>query len=230
MCRNKYQHENSRTFHFYRLYRYFYYNVAMTYKKEIIAVLDPMCSWCWGFEPVLQALKTKLPVDTKLSLCLGGLRSANDEVWNDRFKAYLQEHWEHVQEHTGQKFNTDLFTKENFDYNTEPSCRAVISFDHLNSLNTFDFMYALQKAFYLESKDITQTDVLAKIAQENGVNRDEFIRVFSSDKMKEATLADKYKARSMGASSFPSLVFIDEEGHLYVLKGYRSLEEISKHL
>ena len=202
----------------------------MNYKKEIIAVLDPMCSWCWGFEPVLQELRENLPQDTRLSLCMGGLRSSGDEAWTAEFKAYLAEHWEHVFSQTGQLFNKALFQKESFDYNTEPACRALVTVRHLDEDKVLTFMNALQKAFYQDGRDITQTDILCDIALETGLDKEIFTELFLSQKMKNATEADKYKARSMGANSFPSLVFIDEEGHLYVLKGYISFEEIQKHL
>ena len=208
----------------------FHYNTSMNYKKEIIAVLDPMCSWCWGFEPILKELRENLPQDTKLSLCMGGLRSSGDETWTAEFKTYLAKHWEHVFSQTRQPFNKALFEKESFDYNTEPACRALITVRDLDESKAFIFMNALQKAFYQDARDITQTDILCDIALETGLDKEAFRELFLSQKMKESTEADKYKARSMGASSFPSLVFIDEEGHLYVLKGYRSFEEIQKHL
>jgi len=202
----------------------------MIYKKEIIAVLDPMCSWCWGFEPVLKDLKENLPEHTRLSLCMGGLRSSGDQVWTEQFKAYLAQHWKHVQTQTGQTFNTSLFHKKDFDYNTEPACRAVVTVRQIEEAKVFSFMNALQKAFYQDGLDITQTNILGDIAHSQGIEKDDFTQLFESVKMKEATQADSYKARSMGANSFPSLVFIDEEGHLYVLKGYRSFKEIQKHL
>ena len=202
--------------------------MCMDYKKEIIAVLDPMCSWCWGFEPVLEKLQEGLAQDTKLSLVLGGLRGKGDQVWDEEFRLYLKEHWKNVQLRTGQPFNGGLFDKEIFDYNTEPACRAVVTVRRLDEKKQFSFFKALQKAFYKEAKDITSEDVIAKIAEEQGLDKKEFLALFRSDKMKDQTKDDSYKARSMGANSFPSLVFVDEEGHLCVLKGYRSFEKVKK--
>ena len=200
----------------------------MNYKKEIIAVLDPMCSWCWGFEPVLQKLQETLPGDTKISLVLGGLRSKGDQVWNIEFRSYLKENWTNVQARTGQVFNMDLLDKEVFEYDTEPACRAVVVVRELDERRQFSFFRELQKAFYTQSKDISLTDVLVDIVEENGLDKREFLNLFESEKMKEKTRNDSYKARSMGANAFPSLVFIDEEGHLCVVKGYKSFEEIKK--
>jgi len=198
----------------------------MNKKKEIVAVLDPMCSWCWGFEPVLQKLRDELSDEVEFSLILGGLRNSGEQVWDDAFKAYLRSHWKSVKEKTGQGFNLDVLEKEVFDYDTEPACRAVITLRTLDKTKQFSFLSALQEAFYLKGEDITQTDVIADIAKTEGVNRNAFVALFNSDEMKAKTKADVYKARSMGANVFPSVVLIDEEGHLCVIKGYKSYEEI----
>lgn len=198
----------------------------MNKKKEIVAVLDPMCSWCWGFEPVLQKLRDELSDEVEFSLILGGLRNSGEQIWDDAFKSYLGEHWMNVQQKTGQEFNLDFFEREAFDYDTEPACRAVVTVRTLNKTKQFSFLNALQEAFYLRGEDITQIDVMADIAAAEGVDRSEFTKLFASDAMKEKTKADVYKARSMGANVFPSVVLIDEEGHLCVIKGYRSYEEL----
>lgn len=198
----------------------------MNKKKEIVAVLDPMCSWCWGFEPVLQKLRDELSDRVEFSLILGGLRSSGEQVWDDVFKSYLSEHWKNVQQKTGQGFNLDFFKREAFDYDTEPACRAVVTVRTLDKTKQFSFFRGLQEAFYLRGADITQPDVLTDIAGAEGIDKSAFAVLFTSDEMKERTKADVYKARSMGANVFPSVVLIDEEGHLCVIKGYRSYEEL----
>lgn len=202
----------------------------MYYKKELIAVLDPMCSWCWGFEPVLKDLQAYLPKDTKLSICMGGLRSKGDQAWTDEFQTFLYDHWTQIQAYTGQKFNLSFLEKDHFEYDTEPACRAVVCVREMDEAKVFSFMNALQKAFYQDARDITSLEVLSQIAIENGFDKAGFTELFLSERMKKNTLADKYKARSMGANAFPSLVFIDEEGHLYVLKGYKDFQSIKAHL
>lgn len=202
----------------------------MNYKKEIIAVLDPMCSWCWGFAPVLEKIKENLPADTKLSICMGGLRSSGEQNWTEEFRSYLKENWDNVNRYTAQNFNIKLLEKKDFDYNTEPSCRAVLCVKTMDESKVLSFMHHLQKAFYEEALDITQTDIILDIVKQEGLDEQIFSSLFESKKIIEATLGDKYKARSMGANSFPSLVFIDLEGHLYVLKGYKDYEDIKKHI
>jgi len=37
---------------------------------------DPMCSWCWGFSPVIETLRDEYRERMKTALVLGGLRPA----------------------------------------------------------------------------------------------------------------------------------------------------------
>ena len=67
-----------------------------------------------------------------------------------------------------------------------------------------------------------------EIAKQEGVDTERFLALFTSQAMKEKTEADVYRSRSMGANVFPSVVLIDDEGHLCVIKGYRSYEEIQR--
>ena len=196
--------------------------------KEIIIVADPMCSWCWGFEPVIKTLQKKIDPKIKFSLLLGGLRSQGDQAWTNEFKDFLQEHWKQVEAKTGQKFNTQILEKKTFEYNTEPACRALVTLREIDATKQFLFLNALQEAFYLRAVDITNEKELSILVQDFGVDEGEFLSLFRSDKMIEKTQADVYKSRSMGANVFPSVVIIDEEGHLCVVKGYRDYKELSK--
>lgn len=196
-------------------------------QKEIIVVVDPMCSWCWGFAPELDKLRESLGESVKFSLLLGGLRSKNSQVWSEEFKEYLRQHWRSVEKMTHQPFNKTLFERKTFDYNTEPACRAVITVRELEG-EAFSFLHALQYAFYAEGRDITQSSVLADIAESEGLERERFLNFFTSKRAEELTNADAYKARSMGANSFPSLVVIETNGHLSTIKGYKKAEELLK--
>jgi putative protein-disulfide isomerase len=201
-----------------------------TYAKEIIAVIDPMCSWCWGFEPELQKLKSAVEADTKFSIIAGGLRGKNSQAWDSNFKNFLATYWNDVQKQTSQEFNFSLLNKQHFDYNTEPSCRAIVCVRELDVSKVFVVLQALQKAFYHDALDITDTEVICDVIELCEINKNDFLTLFNSQKTKDHTVADGYKARSMGANVFPSLVFIDEEGHLSVIKGYRTFETLQKML
>ena len=71
---------------------------------RLVYVMDPMCSWCWGFAPVVEALAGQArQAGVALHLVAGGLRRES-RVMDERGRARIQSHWQAVHEATGQAF------------------------------------------------------------------------------------------------------------------------------
>jgi len=198
-------------------------------QKELIFVLDPMCSWCWGFAPVIDALLRTRSDQYRFSLVVGGLRTKGEMPWNETSKEYLKGHWAQVAQRTGQLFSDSLFEKEVFEYDTYPACKAVVTVRELFGMQrAFAYLHTIQEAFYARAQDITNEDVLNDLLRDVGLDSGEFQTFFKSERAQILMEHDFAKARSMGANAFPSVVLIDEEGHMVSQKGYRSLSEMQK--
>ena len=188
-----------------------------------------MCSWCWGFAPVIDELQSTLGDEYRFSLVLGGLRTKGEMSWNEMSKGYLKGHWRQVSQRTGQMFSDRLFEKESFEYDTYPACKAVITVRELFGMQSaFAYLHTIQEAFYTRAEDITNINVLCDLLQAVDLDSTTFRDFFESDRAELLMEHDFAKARSMGANAFPSVVVIDEEGHMVCQKGYRSLLEMKK--
>jgi putative protein-disulfide isomerase len=72
---------------------------------RLLYVMDPMCSWCWGFAPVAEALVEQ--AQAVGGTAPGGGRFAYRQrrgIGTDH-PALHPEHWQAVTEATGQPFN-----------------------------------------------------------------------------------------------------------------------------
>ena len=67
---------------------------------------DPMCSWCWGFSPVIETLRDDYRARMKIALVLGGLRHETAPMTAAQREDILH-HWRAVQARTGQPFRFD---------------------------------------------------------------------------------------------------------------------------
>ncbi len=193
---------------------------------EIIFIGDPMCSWCWGFEPHLHKLRLEFANRYDFDIIMGGLRESMP--WDEASKSYLKNHWQNVHKATNQPFDNTLFEREDFIYNTFIPSKAVVTIKALAPQNLFAFYERLQEAFYRDGEDITDKHVLASLATDFSLTYEQFISFFESDDTEKLMHLEFQKARLLGANSFPSLVIIDDEGHLVTLKGYRKFEDIVK--
>lgn len=194
--------------------------------EKILYVADPMCSWCWGFAPEIRKLRRHLSEEVDFALIMGGLRDGH--TWNSEFRSFLRENWKRVHRVSSQPFCDALLEEPAFDYTTEPACRAVVTVREYDEALAFDALFLLQEAFYARSLDITSHEVIADVL--SSLNIPMFEESFSSEQMRVLTRQDRNRARLYGASSFPSLVLLDDQGHLSVIRGYRTYEELTKAL
>lgn len=195
-------------------------------QKELIYFVDPMCSWCWGFSPVIQSIRQTFADRLPLRVVLGGLFPGTSRNMNEQTKNEIREHWGHVNELSGQPFNYDFFDRTDFTYDTEPACRAVVAARRLQSTTTLPMLEHLHRSFYTQNLDITQTETLSEVASEVGLDPVAFTEAFESQDIREETLRDFQFSRSLGVSGFPTLVAKEGEVHAAVTAGYQPLDKI----
>ena len=192
-------------------------------QTELIFVIDPMCSWCWGFHPVIKELREKHSNTYEFSLIVGGLRTKGQMAWTEESKGYLAQNWNAVAQRTKQPFNFSLLNKTAFDYDTYPACKAIVTVRELwGDDASFEYLEKIHEAFYVKGEDTTSIEVLISYVDD----KETFLALYESARAELLMQHDFSKARSMGANSFPSIVKIDKDGHMCCQQGYKSLEEI----
>ncbi len=190
---------------------------------HVIYFADPMCSWCWGFAPVLEELERRFRMPIRVMV--GGLRPGGEPL-NDRMKEYLAHHWEQVEARSGQPFNHGLFTWEDWIYDTELPAIAVVSMRELNEKRVLDFFTRLQRAFYADNVDITHVDSYPELVEEFGVDTEKFMTLLSSEEMRERAWADFAEARRLGVNGFPTVLLAEGEQTYIVTRGWTPAEPL----
>ena len=192
---------------------------------NLIYIADPMCSWCYGFAKTLDDLLAA-PGDTaplNLALMMGGLRPYTTEPMAPGRADEIFGHWAHVHEASGQPFAPAPHTAlhlPGFIYDTEPASRAVVAVRTLWPQHGWKFLHAVQKAFYAEGRNVTQPEVLADVAEAQGLPRAAFAMAFASQQVRDATRADFTQSQQWGIRGFPALVLDQGERLQLVCQGY----------
>lgn len=198
--------------------------------RELVYFADPMCSWCYGFAPVIAAIEQHFRGRLPLRLVMGGLRAGQTRPMRDEDKAYVRGAWTRVNAATGQPFDFSFFDRERFVFNTEPACRAVVAMRTLNPSRALAFMECIQTAFYAENRDVTSTEVLADLAAEDGQDRDTFVAAFFSPDVRNETFRDFLTAQEFGIEGFPTLIVGGGRQYAIITNGYRPLDGIPEAL
>lgn len=201
-------------------------------EKHLLYVADPMCSWCYGFAPVIEAIADQFGERLPIELMMGGLRAGNTKPFTAEDKGTIGGHWRKVQSATGQKFDfAGMEARQGWIYDTEPACRAVVTMRLLNRDMALAFKARIQRAFYAEARDTTSDAVLADIAAEAGVDREMFFAELVSQEARRETQRDFLAAQKAGIRGFPTLLAGDGEGrYIIVTNGYRPLDGLPEAL
>lgn len=198
---------------------------------------DPMCSWCWGIAPTVGAVEAFCEKEgIGFAVTVGGLRAGGGELWNVAFKDFLRTEWKRIGEATGQPFGFKLLDEAEFDYDTEPACRAVATVKLLQARQglpgsiVLAFFSAIQHKFYVEGRDPKQTAFYASICTDLAVDFDAFRSLFESPEAREAVQQDFVRCRQWAVRSFPTLL-LERDGKVELLAaGYVTTEQLLSRL
>lgn len=190
--------------------------------KHVLFFGDPMCSWCWGFEPELQHLADLSADHANFHVVMGGLRPGTRDAWDAPMRSYIRHHWEEVQAKTGQPFDFARFNDADFIYDTEPACRAVVTVRHLAPERTLAMHEILQRAFYAENKDINSSDGLAELASQIGIDKDQFRSQFHADDARKQVAFDFKRTQAFGVQGFPSVLCAEDGQYAFLALGFRT--------
>ncbi|CAG4921942.1 hypothetical protein R52603_05575 [Paraburkholderia saeva] len=130
---------------------------------KLIFVGDPMCSWCYGFGKEMAAVVESMP-GLEVQIVVGGMGAGSTQVLDDAGKRFRLKHRARVEEVSGAEFNRDaLIARENFVYDTEPVCRAVVAARIVApACDPLKVFRAMQRVFYVDGLDTIDGKVLSR--------------------------------------------------------------------
>lgn len=193
---------------------------------SLVYVGDPMCSWCWGFTPVVEELARSMPVE----VVVGGLRPGPAaEPISERLVGFLRSEWAEIAERTGQTFDPGVLDRlgEGWLYDTEPPAMAVVQMRDARPDDTVRFFATLQRAFYVDGVDLTAPASYPTLLEEFDVDPEDFVAGLESDELRNRTWGDFARARRWGITGFPTLLARRGERLSLVTAGYRPYDEVA---
>ena len=129
-----------------------------------------------------------------------------------------------------------MLDKAEFNYDTEPACRAVVAITLLlqsrpnNSQTVLAFFSGIMKQFYVDGADPKQPEFYRDLCADAGVSYEEFLQIFQSPDTKAATVQEFQRCRGWGVRGFPSILS-DVNGQMTLLaSGYKTFDALIEKL
>ncbi len=178
----------------------------------------------------MQKVKAALPEDIPLVYVMGGLAKDSDEPMPDDIRAYVQNAWREVGVRTGARFNWDFWMHCSPVRSTYPACRGVLSAAAQEEEAGPSYFEAVQKAYYLQARNPSETETLVELAGEIGLDESRFATELRSPET-EQRLQDQFSLRRrLGIRQFPSLVLEACNEKTVITKGYCDFDPVMEEL
>lgn len=167
-------------------------------------VHDPMCSWCYAFEPTFHKLRENLNDNIKVVHVVGGLAKHTDEPMSLDMRKKIENIWYEIQKEVGTNFNHDFWKNCTPKRSTYLACKATMIARDYNKED--EMIKAIQNAYYQRALNPSEVDTLVQLSKELEINENEFKEKLLSQEAEDNLQDELNLRRSLYVRSFPSLV------------------------
>lgn len=156
---------------------------------RIFYITDPLCGWCYGAAPLLQAVLAD-PALPRPELIHRALFTGQMTRWMSRsFSDYVVQADRRINELSGQTFSRayrdNLLYRDHLIFDSWPTAKAIAVIRNYNPDREIPFFKALQQARFIEGRVITDSSVLCELAAAIGLQADLFHQKFHYDERVE---------------------------------------------
>ncbi|CAI8853724.1 DsbA family protein [Pseudomonas sp. IT-P4] len=168
-------------------------------------IYDPLCGWCYGAKPLVQAAQAVLPV-----IAHGGgmMTGANRQKVSPQLRNYVMPHDRRIAEYSGQPFGEAYFEGLLRDhsavFDSAPPIAAVLAAEQMTGRG-LELLGNLQSAHYVEGRRIADESVLFELAQGMGLDREAFEKAFRSADTEGHIRNSRALLAKVGGQGFPTL-------------------------
>ncbi|MFC7131981.1 MULTISPECIES: DsbA family oxidoreductase [Salinibaculum] len=176
-------------------------------KPTLTQFTDPMCTWCWGSEPVITHLRVAYGDQLRIEYVMGGLVEDFEEFYdaaNDISEpSEVAPHWEEAADHHGMPVDTAVFDSDP-PQSTYPASTAFAAARLQDRETAHRYLRRLREAVAMEGRNLNRREVQREIAAEVGLDTDRLVADIEDGTAKAAFEADLQRTRAAGVRAFPT--------------------------
>ncbi|MBT2340061.1 MULTISPECIES: DsbA family protein [Pseudomonas] len=177
---------------------------------------DPLCGWCYGAKPLVQAAQALLPV-----IAHGGgmMTGANRQQVSPQLRNYVMPHDRRIAEYTGQPFGEAYFEGLLRDgsavFDSAPPTAAILAAEQLGG-HGLELLGRLQTAHYVEGRRIADESVLLELAQSIGLPAQAFESALHGVDVQGHIKASRTLLAQVGGQGFPTFA-LEQDGRFTLI-------------
>ncbi|MFJ7796961.1 DsbA family protein [Pseudomonas sp. NPDC096950] len=179
-------------------------------------IYDPLCGWCYGAKPLVQAAQAVLPV-----IAHGGgmMTGANRQTVSPQLRNYVMPHDRRIAEFTGQPFGEAYFEgllrDQTAVFDSAPPIAAVLAAEQIAGRG-LELLGRLQSAHYLEGRRIADEAVLLELANALGLEPQAFQSAFKDVDTDRHIKESRALLANVGGQGFPTFA-LEQNGQFTLI-------------
>lgn len=207
-------------------------------KVDLYYATDPLCSFCWAFEPTLRKFRYQYAsYFNKDVTIMGGMIEKWEKFGGDsgngiNSAADVAQHWREIGDYSRMVIDGRVWLDNPID-SSFPSSQAfqIVRRDFPEKANTF--LRKLRETVMIWNKDISKRDVLAAILDEMDLDSRKILDDAESIEGRALLNSDLGLSQALTATGFPTIVLVNQENQGIKIVGaqpYEALENALKQI
>jgi len=189
---------------------------------------DPMCTWCWGSEPVVRHLRATYGEQIQFEYVMGGLVEEFETFYdaaNDISQpSDVAPHWESASEVHGMPVDTLIFETDPAE-STYPASVAFVAARQQDRRDAQRYLRALREAYATEARNVSRREEQVALAERVGIDVTAFEQALDDGTAREQFESDLARTREAGVRAFPTYRVSGPEGER-VAAGFQSYDQL----
>ncbi|UPW19845.1 DsbA family protein [Agarivorans sp. TSD2052] len=166
---------------------------------------DPLCGWCFGATPLVEALRLNSRVELKMYA--GGM--IQRQVMDASFRSKVKRFDQSIESLTGQQFGEAYKTKiadnETIVLDSYLTAKAIDLVERTQAKG-FEMLKAIQNAHFVQAKDTSDIKVLKYLAGKLGISEQEWDKGLEHNAIEQQIEHTQWLMQRWQVTGFPSLL------------------------
>ncbi|MEV7388879.1 DsbA family protein [Streptomyces sp. NPDC091215] len=183
-------------------------------RVRLTYAFDAYCGWCYGFEPALHEFAAANADRIELRVLSGGLFTGPRALPVSAYP-HIPGANERIAQLTGVTFG-DGYRAALADgtvvMDSADAATGLVALRSQPGASALDAAAALQRAWYVDGRSLSDPEVYRELATELGLDADATAAAFASPAARAEAESDFFEVRRLGVDSYPTLVLHTAHG------------------
>ncbi len=176
-------------------------------RPDLVYGFDPLCGWCFGFIPAMEALAKQRP-DLTVHIALGGLVTGQRIKPYAEMASYIRQSSWRLADATGHRpsaaFAKRILSRSDILASSIPPSAAILQVRRARPAMALAFAHSVQRAHFEDGEDLNDPATYAKLSTQ--LELDLPLEIPMPQEYSDDIQTEFQATRALGISSFPTVL------------------------